>query len=237
MWLFFSRPYLRQTCILVWYVTRKEVAWRAHNLNGIKFHFTCFFHGWPPNRMTSNIKVICSTCPVPILVLLTNIEYVISYKILDTSHTNSRVMSQPCNWERQKEKICLGWIICDETTFHKDLLEVTFTCIITPRFRIHRQKCICKGIIFPVRINIYLKAPFHFFIVFQKDMSIMEHLVVIDMISWTIKTNSFQILKLKTWKLTETFSNLPLTHPCQKLFLLTYSGEHLWEVPHPTINS
>lgn len=80
-------------------------------------------------------------------------------------------------------------------TFHQDLLEVTFTGIITRRFEIHRQKCICKGIMFPVRINIYLKASFHFFIVFQKDMCIMEHLVVIDIVSWTIKTTIARCLQ------------------------------------------
>lgn len=193
-----SWPDLWKACIFMSNIPRLIIAWRTHNLNGIEFDFICFIHCWSSYGMTCNIKMICSTCPIPIWVLLTNIEDVVSYKILDTSNANSGVMSQPCNWEGQKEKICLGGIICDEMAFHKHLFKVAFTCIITTGYRIYRQQHVCKWIISLVRININLKAPIHFLIVFLEDISIKEHLVVGGTVSWT-KTKEYETKFKNFW--------------------------------------
>lgn len=136
---------------------------------------------------TSDIEVIGPACPIPVRISPSNVEDIIPYIILDARTANSRVMSQPCDREGHKEQICLSWILCDEVALHEALLEVTFTGVITTRLKATGRENISEGIVPPVRINIYLKAPIHFSIVFLEDISVMVHVVVIHMVAWTIR--------------------------------------------------
>lgn len=129
--------------------------------------------------MTGNVEVIGPTSVVPIRVLVTDIVDVISDKVPYPSHPNPRVMPQPCNGERHEEEIGPRGIFRDEVAVQEDLLEVTLARIVATRFKIHRCKHIPERIIPPVRVDIYLKAPIHLFIVFKEGVSIMEHIRII----------------------------------------------------------
>lgn len=133
--------------------------------------------------MTGDIKVISPTSSIPVRVLVADIVDVISDKVLNPSNTDPRVVPQPCDGERHEEEIGSRWILRNEVALQEDLLEVTLAGIVATRLEVHRRKDIREGIAPRVRVDVYLEAPIHLFIVFKEDIPIVEHIGVIHVAS------------------------------------------------------